>query len=61
MTWRVIVGSALWRTFGQGLDHLANLLLEGRKIPLYHRPDFPKINAEIVMNRYLADGRDHPS
>jgi len=36
------------------LEDVADLLLEGRKIPFYHRPDFCQVNTEIVMDQHMA-------
>ena len=47
-------GSALWRALGYLLEDIADLFLESRQIPFYHRPDFRQVNAEIVMDQHMA-------
>lgn len=53
-----IVGSALWWTFGRGLNNLADLLFENQQVPLHHGPDFREVNTEIVMNQDMPHGDD---
>jgi hypothetical protein len=36
------------------LEDVADLFLEGWQIPLHHGPDFPQVNAEIVMDQHMA-------
>jgi hypothetical protein len=36
------------------LEDVADLFLQSRQIPLYHRPDFRQVNAEIVMDQHMA-------
>ena len=36
------------------LEHTTDLFLESRQIPLYHRPDFRQVNAEIVVDQHMA-------
>ena len=39
---------------GHRLEDGADLLLQGRQIPLHHSPDFSKVNAEIVVDQDMA-------
>jgi len=45
---------AFWWSFGHRLEDGADLLLQGRQIPLHHSPDLSKINAEIVVDQDVA-------
>lgn len=47
-------GSALWGALGRLLEDNADLFLESRQIPFYHRPDFRQVNAELVMDQHMA-------
>ena len=36
------------------LENVGDLFLEGWQIPLHHGPDFRQVNAEIVVDQYMA-------
>ena len=43
----------LW-ALGHMLEDETDLLLKGRQIPLHHSPDFPQVNAKIVVDQDVA-------